>query len=343
VLVFYGGYGLEQELRESGIAVEPLGKSGRWDVAGFVCRLYRALRRERPDVVHGYLGTPNKLIGVLKPFLRGARVVWGVRAANMDLTRYDRVARWSYRAEARLSPLADLIICNSRAGFEHAVSKGFPAEKMIVIPNGIDTLRFRPDAEARARVRGEWRVGEGEKLIGLVARLDPMKDHPTFLRAAAEYSRERPDVRFVCVGDGPPDYSHELRELAASSGLDGRLIWAGKRADTPAVYNALDVAVSSSYGEGFSNVIGEAMACGTPCVVTDVGDSAWIVGEAGVVVAPQNPRALAQAWRALPWGDLAQLGGRARRRVEENFSHALLVERTEAVLLGKARKKEVAA
>jgi glycosyltransferase involved in cell wall biosynthesis len=335
VVVFYPGGPLEKELREAGVAVRGLDKRGRWDLAGFLLRLVRLLHEEKPDVLHGYLGSPNILTVLLKPIFPRTRMVWGVRASNMDLDRYDWLARLHYKVERRLSRFADLIVVNSRAGLNHAIANGFPKNKMVVVPNGLDTKRFSPDPEARRRVRAEWGVAESEELIGLVGRLDPMKDHPTFLRAAALLVRERGNVRFVCVGDGPADYRRELHALGEGLGLAQRLIWAGARGDMPAVYNALDIATSASYGEGFPNVVGEAMACGVPCVATDVGDSASIVGETGVVVPPKNPEALATGWKISLGRDRSEMALKARLRVEENFSVERLVERTEKAICPK--------
>ena len=132
---------------------------------------------------------PNILTTCIKPIFPRARVVWGVRASNVDLDRYDWLSRLSYRIECLLSRFTDLTICNSRAGMEHAAAHGFPRERMTVIPNGIDTEHFKPDAAARERIRAEWGIAEKEMLIGLVARLDPMKDHPTFFHAAAMLAR----------------------------------------------------------------------------------------------------------------------------------------------------------
>ncbi|MHC5827541.1 MAG: glycosyltransferase, partial [Nostoc sp.] len=155
------------------------------------------------------------------------------------------------------------------------------------------TERFQPNPEAGLQVRTEWRISKDTILIGLVGRLDPMKDHPTFLKAVALLCKEREDIRFVCVGMGSHEYAQELYQLAEELEVAEKVIWAGGRADMPDIYNALDInCSSSSYGEGFSNVIGEAMACGVPCVVTDVGDSAWIIGDTGIVVPPNNPEAL---------------------------------------------------
>lgn len=312
-----------------------LGKRHRWDVPGFLWRLLQLLRRQRPDILHGYLAVPNLLTVLLKPLFPRTRMVWGERASNVDLSRYDRLSRLSWRVESRLAHFADLIVVNSRAGLRYAAANGFPEEKMVVIPNGIDVERFRPDPEAERRVRTEWGVSDDETLVGLVARMDPMKDHPTFLKAAAMLVSKQGGLRFVCVGDGSAAYLSELQALGRELGLEGRLIWAGARGDMSAVYNALDVAVSSSaYGEGFPNVIGEAMACGVPCVVTDVGDSAWIVGETGFVVEPGAPEALAHAiGRAVA---LIEAGGldpkRVRQGVIERFSLNTMIEKSAEVL-----------
>jgi glycosyltransferase involved in cell wall biosynthesis len=323
VLTFYDGGTLTSDLIGQGVAVESLHKRGRWDVVGFGLRLVRQLRRDRPDIVHGYLVTPNVVSAIVKAFVGRPRVVWGVRASNMEFGRYGRLSSVLFAMSCGLSRFADLIICNSNAGKDFHASRGYPRSRMVVVPNGIDSTRFRPDAVARQSIRAEWGVTEGEVLVGLVARLDPMKDHVTFLHGAALVAADRKDARFVCVGQGPAPYGDMLERLATDLGLDARLIWAGERTDLPAVYNALDLAVSSStYGEGFSNVVAEAMATGVPCVVTDVGDSRFIVGDAGWVCRRSSPSDLAGAIAsALSSATrLAEFGDRARRRVTTEFS-----------------------
>lgn len=338
VLVFYPGTPLESELTDAGVRVRSLGKTGRWDVLGFLWRLYRVLCEERPDVLHGYLDVPNASAILMRALMPRLRVVWGVRASNMDLSRYDWLARAADPAVRSLSRYAHLIIANSQAGSTYVVSRGYPPDTIVVIPNGIDTDRFRPDRVSGHRVRREWNVAPGEKLVGLVGRIDPMKDHPTFLAAAARVASMRGDVRFVCVGDGDPRYRRQLQRLADGLGLTHRLVWAGTRADMPAVFNALDVACSSSrFGEGFPNVIGEAMACGVPCVVTDVGDSAWILDQPALVSPPGNPDAFAQRLTLLLDGGeayAARAGTEARHRIVGHFSVARLVTATEDALAG---------
>jgi glycosyltransferase involved in cell wall biosynthesis len=331
VSVFYSGGPLEKELQDAGIRIRPLNKMGRWDVPGFLFRMAKVFREEHPDIVHGYLPDPNLVTAVLKPFFPATKIVWGVRSARLDWQQYDWLARANFKLSCRLSGLADAIIANSHAGRAYHIASGYPAEKMLVIPNGIDTERFRPDQQARSRVRSEWGVTARETLIGLVGRLDPMKDHPIFLEAASLLAKKRESTRFVCVGDGSDGYRAQLQAQAARLGLDKRLLWVAAPKDMPAVYNALDIHVSSSYGEGLSNVVGEAMACGVRCVVTDVGDSAWVVGDQGEVVPPRDPVALMNAIdRLLTQNTCDPI--RIRQRVVEQLSLNSLVSNTERVL-----------
>ena len=247
---------------------------------------------------------------------------------------YDWSWRATFRLEVLLSRFADLIIANSEAGRCFCIARGFRAKRFEVVPNGIDTDRFQPDAAAGVALRDDWGVPRGVPLIGLVARLDPMKDHETFVEAAARLVAAETEARFVCVGAGAQANFDRLGDLAKALGLANRLFFVGKREDLPAVYATLDVHTSSSaYGEGFSNALGEAMACGVPCVATDVGDSALIIGDTGQVVRCRDAAALANAWRellSLPLAARRNLGSRARTRIAENYSLPAMIAATEA-------------
>jgi glycosyltransferase involved in cell wall biosynthesis len=330
VATFYGNGVLEKELRDANVPVINLRKSGRWDVLAFFIRLIRLVSKSKPDVIYGFLGTANVLTALIKPFVsKSIKMIWSVRASNMQLNHYDRLALFSYRLECWLSQFAHVIISNSAAGRDHAAKNGFPLSKILVIPNGIDTNVFKADPIARRRARQEWGIAEHEKLIAIVARLDPMKDVPCFLRAASQLIRERSDVRFVCVGDGPQEYRTKLNRLAEELGLSKQLIWAGARKDMLNVFSALDIAVSSSlFGEGFSNSIAEAMSCGVPCVVTDVGDSALIVGEWGEVVPPGSPDAIHAALKVTLTQLSAELSDAVRASLVSRFSVDALVDKT---------------
>jgi glycosyltransferase involved in cell wall biosynthesis len=332
VITFYSGGRFEKELTEGNIRLISLHKRGRWDVIRFLWRLYGEVKRLSPNILHSYLVEPNLVAVALKPLFRSMKVVWGIRASNVEFEDSDRFARSSFFLQRYLSPFADLIITNSEAGRAYHLAHGFPALKSIVIHGGVDTERFQPNRESGKPIRTAWGLNDDTVLIGLVGRLDPMKDHPTFLKAAALLAREDSALRFVCVGTGPESYRTKLRLLTDEYKIADRVIWAGAREDMPAVYNALDITCSSSCGEGLPNAISEAMACGVPCVVTNVGDSALLVGNTGIVVSPADPEALADGLSKCV--DMVGAGAapNPRRRISENFDLATLVKRTEAAL-----------
>jgi glycosyltransferase involved in cell wall biosynthesis len=337
VLSFYPGGAFAKELVAAGAEVQSLEKRGRWDILRFGLRLISRLRRLAPDVLHSYLGVPNMLAVLTRPFLLKQKIVWGLRSSDVDWTRYDWLTRSLHRIEPWLSAFADLVIINSKAGYEHAAGIGYAKHKLVVIPNGIDVQSFRPDRSAGQHVRREWGVSHGQCVIGLVGRIDPMKDHCTFLEAAARLSGSRTDVRFVCVGSGAGAYNDEVQAKARELGLEDRLLWQANRPDMKNVYNALDILCSASISEGLPNVVVEAMACGVPCVVTDVGDSRFIVGDTGSVVTPKNPEGLADALERMIVRirrDGGSLQEAVRMRVVENFAVERLVERTETALQG---------
>jgi len=329
VVTLYGRGALLEELKTSGIPVRVIGKQGRWDLVGPFRRLVKDLKDIDPDIVHAFLGPPNIMAAVAKPWVRDCRLVWGFRASNMNLAQYD----WSHRVTEALQRLLirrpDCIVVNSYAGRDFAASRGFSPSLQTVIPNGIDTGTFTRDPNAGRSIRESWGIPDEAHLIGIVARLDPMKDHKTFLQAAAMAVQSGQDLRFVCVGDGPPDYRAEMHSVAADLGLDQVLNWTGERRDLPAVYSALDLAtLTSAFGEGFPNAVGEAMACEVPCVVTDVGDAAIVVGDLGDVVPPSRPEALATAWTTMASepSELREARGLdCRNRIVERFSAAAMV------------------
>ena len=331
VAVFYAGGALESELQCNGIKVLDLRKTGRWDVLSFFVSLVKIVGVERFETIYGFLNTANIVTICLKPFFPNIRMVMGQRASNMDLSQYGLFYIWAYRIECWLSRFANLIICNSYAGMKYAANNGFPTDKLIVIPNGVDTQRFRPDGNARKKIRQEWGIANTEILIGLPGRIDPMKDHVTFLRAAALLAKKRDDVRFVCVGDNSTLAANNLYQLATELDLNDRLLWAGLRHDMQSVYCGFDIAVSSSVTEGFSNTIVEAMSCGVPCVVTDVGDSAWIVGDNGIVVEMGNPESLFVGLLNMIERK-THSGIEVRSSIEKRFSINTMIDKTEKLL-----------
>ena len=331
VVSFYSGGEIEDEFTGTTVHLISLNKKGRWNIAAPLIRLVRQVRKEKPRILHSYLPMVNVIATMLRPFMPGTKIIWGIRGSFSDASVYDRMRGFSFALERWLSATPDLIIANSQRGRCVAVDRGYPSGRLIVVPNGIDTSRFRPDSEARKRQRAAWNLSEGNKVIGMVARLDPVKDHDTYLAAAKIAAAERDELRFVVVGKGSPKQMAAVTARAATLGLGSRLIFEGPRFDMETVYNALDLAtLTSCRGEGFPNVLAEAMSCGVPCVSTDVGDSAKILGEAGLVIPPRDPNALAGAWSSMldRLADEPDLKPLVRERIVHNFGETVMIQRS---------------
>ena len=319
IVTLYDNGPLEQAIDRQHVGHLSLGKRGRWDMVWPVFRLIRLLRRERPAVLYAFLPAQTALAGLLYPLLPPCQLVFGLRSC-LDYRRTDWLQRAVYALESRLARRAALIIANSEAGRQAALRRGMKPDRLVVIGNLIDTDHFAPAPERRCRQRAEWGVAEAATLIGMAARLDSMKGHETFLAAAALFHRRDPMARFVLIGGGPRAYADQLAAMAGRLGLGASLIWAGECRDMADAYNALDLATLTSHeGEGFPNAIAEAMACGLPVVATDTGDTAWLIGETGLVVAPRDPAALADAWAELLATDTVQPGALARLRILSEF------------------------
>lgn len=331
ILVFYGGGPLELLAIQRGIRVINLDKRGRWDIINFLFNLSRTLRSERPTFIYSLLTGANIISALIKKLAPSIKVIWSVRASDLDMNNYDFATRLTTALEAKLSNLPDFIIANSKSGRDFALKKGFPANNLGVVSNGIDIDQFHPSPRLRAEFREQWGITTDQSAIGLAARLDPMKGHEPFLTAAKQILLERPTAIFVIAGNGPDAYRQKLLRLSEDLGIAKSILWIAAPSDMNAVYNGLDVVISASvYGEGTSNTICEAMACGTPCIVTDVGDSALIVGPLGPVVRPGDPSAICDAFLNLAehLPDPASL----RERIIKNFSREQLGIETNAIL-----------
>ena len=311
-----------EKLASEGVPVLELGmRLGRPTPAGLL-KLCRLLRKQDPNVLQTWLYHAD-LLGLLAGKVSAVkRIVWGIRCSDMDLRNYSPLTALTVWCNARLSCFPDAILVNSEKGKQVHEKRGYSARRMRVIPNGFDIERFRPDETAREWLLAELGLTHRAKLIGFVGRFDPMKDHKTFFRAASALAAKEDSVHFILAGDGMVVSNAQVSVLVKPKLLD-KVHLLGRREDIPRLLAAMDIATSASaYGEGFSNAVGEAMACGVPCAVTDVGDAGWIVGDTGIVVPPGSPELLADAWNRLLDMDLEQrkrLGERARARVAENF------------------------
>ncbi len=337
VIIFHAGGDLRNRLDEiPGVTVHSLCKKNRWHLFKTVFRLFRLVRGFQPDVIHSYLSGTNEICLMVARLLN-IKVVWGIRVSDIDAADFHPITRFSFFLGSRLSRYTDLVIVNSYAGLGYHIQCGYPKDKMTVIHNGIDIDRFHPDRRSGLKLISELGVPQNIPLIGIIGRLHPMKDHTTFIHAAAELIKKGEKVRFVCVGNGEDGFKQRLKALSASRGLSDRLLWVDARPDMASVYNALTILSSTSaYGEGFSNTIGEAMACGVPCVVTDVGDSRHIVGDCGIVVPPKDPYALMKGWMKILGSDpqnLQTIRRNSRQRIVDHFALERMIQKTETALL----------
>src|SRR5215203_1422565 len=278
------------------VEVADLAKRGRYSGFGVVWRFGRLLRNFRPDIVYAHLPVQNLLALFGKLLLPGTAVVWGLRGSEMVELHYDYLSGTARRLEAFASKWADLTIVNSRGGERHALERGFPRERLALVYNGIDIDRFKPDMISRIKYRSLWGIAPPAVVIGHVGRIDPMKDHDSFFQALRLLKAGRADFKAVCVAAGPGRAVENLREQAEAQGIRDVVHIVNQAENVAEIIPAFDVFCSSSaFGEGFSNVIAEAIACGIPCIATDVGEARDLIGDTGIVVPPRRPDALAEA------------------------------------------------
>lgn len=317
-----------------GIQVRALGMTSGFPSPSSLLDLIRLIKQFKPDIVHTWLYHADLLGGVAAWLAGTPGIAWNLRNSNLDRDK----TRWSTRlvvyvcaAISHWVPM-QILSCSEAARRVH-VKLGYSARKMVVIPNGFDLVRFRSDAESRLTVRKELELTDDAKLVGLIGRYDPQKNHLGFVEAAVAIHIAMPEVHFVLAGSGVDASNMALKALIDAHGLADRMHLLGRRDDLPRLMAALDVLASSSHGEAFPNVLGEAMASCVPCVVTDVGDSAEIVGETGRVVQAGDMLGLAQQiveLLRLPTEEKRELGLKARARVDASYEIGFVTRHYEA-------------
>ncbi|NPV75031.1 MAG: glycosyltransferase [Anaerolineae bacterium] len=329
------------QLTKLGIPVSTLGMRVGFPNPMSVLRLARILRTFHPDVVQTWMYHAD-LVGSIAARLAGrAPVIWGIRNSVLVPGASKRRTILIVRLLAHLSRglPARIVSCSEAARLVH-IGLGYQAQKFVVIPNGFDVEKFKPDASARLWVRQELNLSPETEVVGFFARFDPQKDHHNFIRAANLLLERRAGVHFLLCGEGVIWQNPALAGWIVETGQSDHFHLLGRRVDMPRLTAALDLAVSASeYGEAFPNVIGEAMACGVPCVATDVGDSAAIIADTGLIVPPHNAQALAGAMLKIlemDSEDRHALSQAARQRVIENYSLAAMVSCYQALYFAAA-------
>ena len=312
-----------------GVPVRSLGmKQGKVNPLA-LAKLVRWLKQDKPDVIQTWMYHADLAGGLAAMLAGGIPVSWGIRHSELSPEVNRRLTLLTVKTCALLSKwLPAKIVCCSEASLKIHAAVGYAAEKMVMIPNGIDPELFRPNPHGRLTTRLRLGLSATVPVVGMIGRFDPHKDHRNFIKAARSLSQVRPDVRFILCGEEVTWENRQLVKWIEAESLLDRFLLLGKRDDIPNLINTFDVATLSSLGEGFPNVVLEAMACGVPSVVTDVGDSALIVGDAGLVVPRRDSRALADAWRKVLEMEQAtriELGQSARRRAMSEYSLGKIV------------------
>lgn len=316
---------LGKKIQKLGITVGALGMQRGVPNPLQVIKLARWMRKSRPDLVQTWMYHADLIGGIAAKLAGRVPVVWNIRHGTFDyqIDKFSTILTAKVCA-ALSSRLPQQIVCCAKASEKIHVKIGYPQEKITVIPNGIDLDTYRPIPSLKQKIRDDLGIPHDAFVIGLVGRFHPQKDHRNFLDAASIFSKQIPHAYFLICGNQINWENAQLVSWIREASLENRIQLLNEQEDIPAIYNACDIACSSSsYGEGFPTVVGEAMACGLPCAVTDVGDSSEIVGNTGRVVIPRDPAELAKAWLYLfEIGPAAryQLGQEARKRVEEYFN-----------------------
>jgi glycosyltransferase involved in cell wall biosynthesis len=308
-----------------GVPVLSLGWQSLSGAIAGLPRLAQLIRNSHADLIHSwtYYGNIGAALAVRWLGASSPPLIWGIRATLTDLSFEKPPTRWLIRQSRRLSTIPQLILYDSEAGRRQHEALGYPSPRGRVIPNGIDFDVWRADPEARRQVRSELGVGPEDFLIGMIGRVHPSKDHPTFLSAAEQFLDRRPNAHFLLAGLG----TERLHRSA-------RLHLLGHRSDVGRLMAALDLLSCASRTESFPNVVLEALASGVLSVVSDVGDAARLVPDERFVVPPMKPAALAEAWERIASLSIAEretLACDFRRAAMEQYSIAVIAAKYQSI------------
>jgi glycosyltransferase involved in cell wall biosynthesis len=286
-------------------------------------RLITIVRDSRPDIVQSWMYHANTAAMLARPWLpRRTGIVWNIRQSLYDISKERFLTQAVIRSGRVLAPYADALVNNSWVSREQHAKIGYLNRRSLVISNGFEVDRFRPDRAKGEVVRAALGIPNDALVVGMAARVHPQKDHAGFLAAAAIAATRDPRLAFLLVGRGTK--TDPVIDAATRGPLRGRLWTLGERDDVETMLQAIDVAVSSSsWGEGCPNAVGEAMSTGLPVIGTDVGDTAEVIGPCGIVVPPRDRERLALAISeiaSLSLADRAALGAAARERVRVRFT-----------------------
>lgn len=332
VVALTPGGALGERLRDAGIELTAFDFKSA-PVSQFF-HLLSLMRRNRPDIVQTWLYHADMFGGVAARLAGNPNVIWGIRTTELTAgdSRFTVVVRKLCAWLSHRIPRA--IVCVAEAARRVHAQIGYDADRMVVVPNGFDLSHLVAPADQMAALREQCGFGEEHFVVGTLGRFNAAKDQRNFVRAAAQLAEQHRQLRFLMVGRGLETSNGELMQWINETGHADRFVLLGERADVAVCLAAMDIFCLSSRAEGFPNAVGEAMAMGVPCVVTDVGDAAMLVADTGVVVPKENSPALAEGIArilAMKPDARKQLGQKARDRILSEFTVERVRERFEAI------------
>ncbi|MCC0177423.1 glycosyltransferase [Waterburya agarophytonicola K14] len=325
-----------EQIEQLGIPVHSAGMLVGKPSLASVKKVVGLIKQAEPDLIQGWMYHGN-LAAQFFNFVSGKKtpVLWSIHHSLHDLPSEKPLTQGIIRFGSWSSKYVSKVAYVSEKSQGQHQKIGYDRENSCVVPNGFDISKFQPSAEIRQKFRQELGISDDTFLIGSLARYHPMKDHANLLKAAKVLLAEYPDTKFVLIGTNVDSENSALTDLIAELDISKSVYLLGQRRDIPQITPALDILTSSSaFGEAFPLVIGEAMACGIPCVVTDIGDSGWIVGDTGKAVPPKDPNALAQGWKEiinLEPDARAEKSQAARNRIVEKFALDSIVKEYEHI------------
>ena len=329
IICFYNRGNLRKVAIEKKINIIFLEKNSRYDLYPFLKKFHKTIKEIKPDIVHSFLDSPNIITSLYKYFFPKYILLWGIRSSNMDLRYYPLNRRLSVYLEKFLHRIPEEIVFNSFLGMSVNTGKRFKKNKYSVIHNGIDTEYFRKSLFFRNETRKIWGLKNSDFVIGIVARDDPKKDFNTFIEAAKIAHKTNKQIYFAII----TNRKETIPSLIKDYNLNKSFIIKTKQIETNKIYPAFDInTLTSSFGEGFPNVVAEGMSCGIPTVASNCGDSSLILGDNNYIFSPKNSDQLAKKWLRivnLNAEKRIEIGEIHRKRIIDNFSKQIMIDNSE--------------